>query len=190
MAETSPARCVSEREKGGDFAPAGSKGRSPWRFFGDFLIGEKVTRVQGGAPAYRGSQGPPSLQNSPGRGAERPHWRSRDPRPCKIPRGVGRSARIRRRRSCQLHKILPGRAIMAQKRRGKFLAFWGMSGATPPDYFFVYLPSFSKTVLSSVETLNSLLAAKSCSALAAFWMLVSVPAPPTQPPGQAMPSSR
>ena len=60
-----------------------SKGRSPWRFFGDFLIGEKVTRVQGGAPASGGVQrgaaprmvgaGTMSLQNPPGRGAERPH---------------------------------------------------------------------------------------------------------------------
>ena len=67
MAETSPARAGaqrSEREKGGDFAPAGSKGRSPWRFFGDFLIGEKVTRVQGGAPAS-GTQGLSSLYKSP-----------------------------------------------------------------------------------------------------------------------------
>ena len=62
VAESSPARCVSEREKGGYFAPAGSKGRSPWRFFGDFLIGEKVTRVRGGAPAWE-EQGPPPLQN-------------------------------------------------------------------------------------------------------------------------------
>ena len=65
VAETSPARAGaerSEREKGGDFAPAGSKGRSPWRFFGDFLIGEKVTRVRGGAPAWE-EQGPPPLQN-------------------------------------------------------------------------------------------------------------------------------
>ena len=51
VAESSPARCVSEREKGGDFAPAGSKGRSPWRAFGDFPRDGKVTRVQGGAPA-------------------------------------------------------------------------------------------------------------------------------------------
>ena len=54
VAEGSPARAGaerSEREKGGDFALGDSKGRSPWRFFGDFLIGEKVTRVQGGAPA-------------------------------------------------------------------------------------------------------------------------------------------
>ena len=54
----------SEREKGGDFAPGDSKGHSPWRFFGDFLIGEKVTRVQGGAPAS-GTQGLSSLYKSP-----------------------------------------------------------------------------------------------------------------------------
>ena len=53
----------SEREKGGDFAPGDSKGHSPWRFFGDFLIGEKVTRVQGGAPALVGA-GTMSLQKS------------------------------------------------------------------------------------------------------------------------------
>ena len=52
----------SEREKGGDFAPGDSKGHSPWRFFGDFLIGEKVTRVQGGAPALE-EQGPPPLHS-------------------------------------------------------------------------------------------------------------------------------
>ena len=86
VAETSPARAGaqrSERSKGGDSALGDSKGRSPWRFFGDFLIGEKVTRVQGGAPASGGVQrgaaprmvgaGPMSLQNPPGRGAERPH---------------------------------------------------------------------------------------------------------------------
>ena len=44
----------SEREKGGDHAPGDSKGRSPWRAFGDFPRDGKVTRVQGGAPARRG----------------------------------------------------------------------------------------------------------------------------------------
>ena len=36
--------------------PKGStqRGDPSGRFFGDFLIGEKVTRVQGGAPAYQG----------------------------------------------------------------------------------------------------------------------------------------
>ena len=59
MIEGSPARVGtkwSEREKGGDHAPGDSKEHSPWSFFGDFLIGEKVTRVQGGAPAYWGVQ--------------------------------------------------------------------------------------------------------------------------------------
>ena len=32
-----------------------SKGRSPWRAFGDFLRDGKVTRVQGGAPASVGA---------------------------------------------------------------------------------------------------------------------------------------
>ena len=55
--EGSPARAEaqrSEREKGGDFVPGDSKGRSPWRAFGDFPRVGKVTRVQGGAPARRG----------------------------------------------------------------------------------------------------------------------------------------
>ena len=41
----------SEREKGGGHALGDSKGRSPWRAFGDFPRDGKVTRVQGGAPA-------------------------------------------------------------------------------------------------------------------------------------------
>ena len=41
----------SEREKGGGHALGDSKGRSPWRAFGDFPRVGKVTRVQGGAPA-------------------------------------------------------------------------------------------------------------------------------------------
>ena len=69
VAEGSPARCVSERSKGGDYAPGDSKGRSPWRFFGYFLIGEKVTRVQGGAPAggrrgYQPRKSPGGLQTA------------------------------------------------------------------------------------------------------------------------------
>ena len=58
VAEGSPARCVSEREKGGDHAPGDSKGHSPWRAFGDFPRDGKVTRVQGGAPAS-GTAGAP-----------------------------------------------------------------------------------------------------------------------------------
>ena len=45
--EGSPARAGaqrSEREKGGDFVPGDSKGRSPWRAFGDFPRDGKVTR--------------------------------------------------------------------------------------------------------------------------------------------------
>ena len=48
--EGSPARAEaqrSEREKGGDFVPGDSKGRSPWRAFGDFLRDGKVTRGGG-----------------------------------------------------------------------------------------------------------------------------------------------
>ena len=41
----------SERAKGGDHVQGDSKGRSPWRAFGDFPRDGKVTRVQGGAPA-------------------------------------------------------------------------------------------------------------------------------------------
>ena len=44
------------RRWGDDNAPQGEypEGMAPsGRFFGDFLIGEKVTRVQGGAPASR-----------------------------------------------------------------------------------------------------------------------------------------
>ena len=67
--------------------------------------------------------------------------------------------------------------------------FWS-SSTEISTYFLVYLPSFSNTVSSWVEILNSLWDAKSCPALIAFGMLVSVPAPPTHPPGQAMPSSR
>ena len=67
VAESSPARDGaqrSEREKGGGHAPGDSKGRSPWRAFGDFPRVGKVTRVQGGAPAYRGQQGPLAPQKS------------------------------------------------------------------------------------------------------------------------------
>ena len=47
VAESSPARDGaqrSEREKGGGHAPGDSKGRSPWRAFGDFPRDGKVTR--------------------------------------------------------------------------------------------------------------------------------------------------
>ena len=74
VAESSPARDGaqrSEREKGGGHAPGDSKGRSPWRAFGDFPRVGKVTRVQGGAPAS-GVAGATSPAKPPGRGAERP----------------------------------------------------------------------------------------------------------------------
>ena len=75
VAESSPARDGaqrSEREKGGGHAPGDSKGRSPWRAFGDFPRDGKVTRVQGGAPAS-GVAGATSPAKTPGvGGAERP----------------------------------------------------------------------------------------------------------------------
>ena len=62
VAEGSPARDGaqrSEREKGGGHAPGDSKGRSPWRAFGDFPRVGKVTRGRrGGAPSTRGCGGP------------------------------------------------------------------------------------------------------------------------------------
>ena len=54
----------SERSKGGDYAPGDSKGRSPWRAFGDFPRDGKVTRVQGGAPALE-ELGPPAPHKLP-----------------------------------------------------------------------------------------------------------------------------
>ena len=61
----------SEREKGGDHVQGDSKGRSPWRAFGDFPRDGKVTRVQGGAPAggRRGYQ-PRKITRGAGRSAE------------------------------------------------------------------------------------------------------------------------
>ena len=50
VAESSPARAGtkwSEREKGSNYAPGDSKGRSPWRAFGDFPRVGKVTRGGG-----------------------------------------------------------------------------------------------------------------------------------------------
>ena len=57
VAETSPARCVSEREKGGNSAP-GVQGRSPWRAFGDFPRDGKVTRGGGAERPLMGVWGP------------------------------------------------------------------------------------------------------------------------------------
>src|SRR5699024_1276478 len=61
VAEGSPARAGaqrSERKKGGVPAPGDSKGRSPWRAFGDFLRDGNVTRGRrGGAPSPWGSWG-------------------------------------------------------------------------------------------------------------------------------------
>ncbi len=165
--------------------PNGVQGQRPWHAFGDFRRETKVTRGAGRS-ARMGGAGAPAPAKPP------------SPIPPKAEKVAPKRATVKQKISPPRGKICAAQQLTRElgapswrkKRRGKFLAFSGASGATPPDYFFVYLPSFSKTVLSSVETLNSLLAAKSCSALAAFWMLVSVPAPPTQPPGQAMPSSR
>ena len=92
VAEGSPARAGaerSEREKGGDFAPGDSKGRSPWRAFGDFPRVGKVTRGGGAErPPHRGVQRGLRPLASSGPGAE---GRSallignRDCRPAKTP---------------------------------------------------------------------------------------------------------
>ena len=47
----------SEREKGGDYAPGDSKGRSPWRAFGDFPRDGKVTQGGGAERPPRGGCG-------------------------------------------------------------------------------------------------------------------------------------
>ena len=80
MVEGSPARDGaqrSEREKGGGHAPGDSKGRSPWRAFGDFPRDGKVTRGRrGGAPSPRGVQrgvAPRIVSSKPGCRAERLH---------------------------------------------------------------------------------------------------------------------
>ena len=61
--------------EGGKFAPGDSKGRSPWRAFGDFPRDGKVTRVQGGAPASRverrGGCNPPRKRGAQRGGAPR-----------------------------------------------------------------------------------------------------------------------
>ena len=60
--EGSPARAEaqrSEREKGGDFVPGDSKGRSPWRAFGDFLRDGKVTRGAGRSARISWAAGAP-----------------------------------------------------------------------------------------------------------------------------------
>ena len=57
LAEGSPARCVSERKKGGNPRTGKVQGRSPWRAFGDFPRDGKVTRGGGAErPPHRGVQ--------------------------------------------------------------------------------------------------------------------------------------
>ena len=52
---TNPIEGVAACRRGSEASPlAGSRGGSPWRAFGDFPRDGKVTRVQGGAPAYQG----------------------------------------------------------------------------------------------------------------------------------------
>ena len=66
----------SEREKGGNPAPGDSKGRSPWRAFGDFPHDGKVTRGGGVERPPLGVEGavPPRIGH-PGWRVERPpHW--------------------------------------------------------------------------------------------------------------------
>ena len=69
--ESSPARCVSEREKGGGFAARESRTVGS----GAPLVTFPATGKSPGCRAERlhsGAQELPALQNPPGRGAERP----------------------------------------------------------------------------------------------------------------------
>ena len=75
VAQTSPARCVSEREKGENLAPGDSKGRSPWRAFGDFPRDGKVTRGGGAERPLMGVWGPPAPTSGSAEG-QRPSRRS------------------------------------------------------------------------------------------------------------------
>ena len=63
--------------------PKGStqRGVPSGRFFGDFLIGEKVTRVQGGAPASGGAGAPSSAKSGARDGAPAHRGVQRGPRP-------------------------------------------------------------------------------------------------------------
>ena len=76
VAEGSPARDGaqrSEREKGGDHAPGDSKGHSPWRAFGDFPRGGKVTRGAGRSARSWGLWGPKAPAWGVQRGASPSH---------------------------------------------------------------------------------------------------------------------
>ena len=61
----------SEREKGGGHALGDSKGRSPWRAFGDFPRDGKVTRGGGAERPLMGVWGPPA----PTSGSRSQVWR-------------------------------------------------------------------------------------------------------------------
>ena len=93
VAEGSPARCVSEREKGGSFTPRESRtvgfgaplvtfpatGKSPGCRAERLQVGAgaaspaKTPGARGGAPAWW-VQGLPALHKLPGYGAERPPY--------------------------------------------------------------------------------------------------------------------
>ena len=136
-----PYRGGAACRRGSEASPSGdSKGRSPWRAFGDFRRETKVTRVPSMArPCSRGA--PPRGEC---RGAAPLAYRARrGPRPCKAPEGDRSPPSTytpKRTKSCtptcnRQGKNLPsagknlrcavaetriGRAIMAQqKKRGK-----------------------------------------------------------------------
>ncbi len=75
VVEGSPARCVSERSKGGDYAPGDSKGHSPWRAFGDFPRVGKVTRGVEGRSALLVRAGAKSDDLPPRKETSYPHGR-------------------------------------------------------------------------------------------------------------------
>ena len=55
----------SEREKGGGHALGDSKGRSPWRAFGDFPRDGKVTRGGGAERPHKGRSAEDGAQPRP-----------------------------------------------------------------------------------------------------------------------------
>ena len=84
----------SEREKGGDHAPGDSKGRSPWRAFGDFPRVGKVTRGGGAERPHKGRSAEDGAQPLLASGQQGPKAPAKGPA---SPRGRGdtlRSPRI------------------------------------------------------------------------------------------------
>ena len=124
---TSPIEGVREPQ-GERSVPLGdSKGRSPWRAFGDFPRDGKVTRGRrGGAPSPWGLWGrsphlrrseEPSLTTCSRRGAAPPRIDGcRDLRPCKKERGPRRPTKIFFIRAA--HKCRPTPARCAPPARG------------------------------------------------------------------------